>query len=714
MSLSTKVLVGLLSGVVVGLFFGELVAFLSVVGDAFVLLLQMAVLPYVVCSLISGIGGLQIDDAKRLAKTTGVVLLVTWLLTLGVVASFPLALPAWESASFFTSTLVTQAPPFDFLGLYIPANPFRALADSTVPAVVLFSIALGLALMGLDDKEPIIRGLTTARRALEKITGFVVRLSPIGVFAIAASAAGTMELEQLENLLVYGFIYIAFSMVLTFWLLPSLVTLFTGLRYRQVVGIAWGAIVTAFATGSLFVVMPILAHQATALLVQNDMDQDGSADMVHVVVPVVFNLPSAGKLLTLGFLVFAAWMSGSAMSLTELPKLLSTGFLAFFGSTMTAVPFLLDLFRLPSDSMQFFVLADNIVGNRFGVALAAMHLFSIAVISGCALGGRARVPRFKLVQFVATAVIVMALVVVGLRVIFALAPHEYRQYGQLVQSEPLLRTTKMSVYDSVPAEWDDDRSLSVVDRIEKRGTLRVGYRRDDLPYVFSNADGELVGFDVEMAHQLARELDVSLEMVLALEEDMPELLRNGQLDIVMSGVLLSPSRQRVVDFTVPYLVQTIGFVVPDYRREAFATNEAVREQDSLRIAVLDITYYEELIREQLPNAEVVVTATPRAFFQGKLSDVDALVISAEAGSAWTLVYPEFSVVVPKPDILTAPAAYAVGKSDDEWLQFVNTWIELKRHDQTIGRLFDYWFEGERDEIKQPRWSVIRNVLSWVD
>jgi hypothetical protein len=47
------------------------------------------------------------------------------------------------------------------------------------------------------------------------------------------------------------------------------------------------------------------------------------------------------------------------------------------------------------------------------------------------------------------------------------------------------------------------------------------------------------------------------------------------------------------------------------------------------------------------------------------------------------------------------------------LAFVNSWIELKRRDRTLDRLYDHWILGESAEHAKPRWSVIRDVLGWV-
>ena len=74
------------------------------------------------------------------------------------------------------------------------------MANNIVPAVVLFSIALGLALMGIEKKGPIIAAFDVLEEALKRVMKFIVRLTPIGIFAIAASTAGTMSVDQLSRL----------------------------------------------------------------------------------------------------------------------------------------------------------------------------------------------------------------------------------------------------------------------------------------------------------------------------------------------------------------------------------------------------------------------------------------------------------------------------------------------------------------------------------
>ena len=78
MTSSTKILVGLVSGVIVGLFFGEQAGVLKVVADGFVKLLQMMVLPYITISIITSLGTLRYDQLKTLGLRAGAVLIGLW------------------------------------------------------------------------------------------------------------------------------------------------------------------------------------------------------------------------------------------------------------------------------------------------------------------------------------------------------------------------------------------------------------------------------------------------------------------------------------------------------------------------------------------------------------------------------------------------------------------------------------------------------------
>jgi len=712
-SLAAKILIGMGLGVLTGLFFGELVAPVTVLGEAFIMLLQMAVLPYVLLSLIVSIGGLQAKNMALLAVRAGAVMVVLWILTLIVVVLMPLTFPNWESASFFSSTLVEERPPFDFLALYIPTNPFRALSDNIVPAVVVFSIALGVALSKVSNREAVLAALAPVVEALGSITNFVVRLAPVGVFALVAGLAGTMRPEDLQRLEVFLWSYGVLALLLSLWILPGLVTALTPLTYQQVIRDSRDALVTAFATGNLFVVLPILAERSKRML--SELTEEGE-EAVDVIVPTSFSFPSSGKLLTLSFVLFAGWFSGFGVSLSQYPLFLLAGTFSFFGSTVTAIPFMLDLMQIPADLLRLFLPIDNIITNRFGVLLAAVFILVLALLGTAAATNQLTFRPRRLTRYAVVTIGLTVLAVGGLRLGLGLMEHQYTRDREMVRMYIPRSPVPAQLYrDSLPRPPVNDPAKSRLENIRERGFIRVGYLTDRLPFAFINERGDLVGFDIEMAHQLAADLGVSLEFVLVENANVATHLDRGDIDILMTGTGVTLDRVGELAFTMPYQDHALAFIVKDHRRSEFADLAKVRRIDSLRVAVARDRYYRLKVAELLPNAEVVPLATPRAFFTEAVADLDALAHTAEAGSAWSVLYPEFAVAVPRPSPLRVPIAYAVARWDQEFLNFVNTWIDLKQKDGTFDSAFRYWIMGRGvDEARPPRWSVIRNVLGWVE
>ena len=114
------------------------------------------------------------------------------------------------------------------------------------------------------------------------------------------------------------------------------------------------------------------------------------------------------------------------------------------------------------------------------------------------------------------------------------------------------------------------------------------------------------------------------------------------------------------------------------------------------------------------RAEGVQISRVAEFFEAETPPADGLVISAEAGSAWTLIYPKFQVVLPFREVTAWPLGYATAPGDTEFLRFLDLWVELTRKTGLVSRLRDHWILGRTAVPRSPRWSVIRNVLHWVE
>ncbi len=713
MSLSTRVLIGLFLGVMVGIFFGEMVGFLEDVGLVYIRLLQMTVIPYIFVSLILALGRLDRAEIKVLAVRAGLLMLVIWVVVMGLVMLAPLTFPQWQSASFFSASVVQVPDPVNLIELYIPANPFHSLANTIVPAIVLFSIVVGVALTGIRDKDRLLDVLSVIADSLSAIARFVVRLAPLGVFCLMAAAAGTMSVEMLAKMQVYLVAYVLIWVVAAFWLLPGLVAAITPLRYRDVVGPARDALVTAFGVGSLLVVLPIISMSAKKTLDRGGVTGEKRDSIVDVIVPACFSFPTAGILLSGIFILFAAWFIDHPLAAAQYPAFGFSAVIAFFGASTISVPFLLDLYQLPADMFNIFVLSNTLT-VRFAVLLATMHILVLAVLVSWAVTRGLQFRWDRIVRYLGFSVVLVAVVIVGGRAFLRTGIHfEYRQYQQFIEMDLMTDRVNSTIRDSSAPIDGSTEPTNGLDRVTQRGVLRVGYFPDGLPYVFRNAQGRMVGLDVELLHQFAGDLNVTLEFVRIDRNEVSDRLNDGAVDIVMSGLGMTSGHAMQVEYSRPYQYQTLAMVVKDYRRRDFSDRVTVQAMPQLRVAIPATSYYMKHAASFLPQAELVPLQSPRTFFRDEAGDVDAMIFPAEAGSAWTLVYPAFSVTVLHPSKIRIPLVAAVRRGDRDFVEIVNRWFELREADGTIDGAYERWILGHDDAPRAPRWSVIRDVLGWV-
>jgi Na+/H+-dicarboxylate symporter len=440
LSLSHWILIGLVLGIGCGIFFGELCQPLQVIGDVFIRLLQMTILPYIVVSLIANIGGLRASEARTLAGRALWFQVLFWGIGLAMIVLIAQALPALETASYFSGRAEHQASA-DVLSLYVPANPFSSLADGAVPAAVLFSIALGVALLGLPGKEPVISQLHVIAEALLRVSGFVAKFTPLGVFAIAAAAAGRITVEELGRIQAFLIIHTLSVGLLAFLILPWLTAALTPFRMRDVLKHSRDGLVMAFTTGNIFIALPLLFEGGRRLFEQYDLDVENTARPFEVVLPIVFSFPNAANLQFLLFVVFAAWFNGAPLDAAAMPQLLGAGFLSLFASDMVAIPFLLDLFKIPADMFQLYVVTSIVAMRTAGLA-AIVHLFCVSVLVACALNGalKLRLPRLAALGIVA--VVVVAVSVGAVR--SYLARVTSAPYGATWRVSPRTRSTDMT------------------------------------------------------------------------------------------------------------------------------------------------------------------------------------------------------------------------------------------------------------------------------
>ena len=469
--------------------------------------------------------------------------------------------------------------------------------------------------------------------------------------------------------------------------------------------------ITAAIAGDLFIVLPGLIEASRTLLDRLDPGSAEPARLTEVIVPASFNFPHTGKLLSLSFILFAGWFADAVVPIVGVSAAGTGGLVSFFGSLTAAVPFLLDLFRIPADTFQLF-LATGVINSRVGSLVAAVHTIAVALLATCAITGHLHWQRAPLLRY---AGITVTLVIMRDRR-HADAVRDGALAGVLERcgagvDAAARRSGRGDALDHAVARTG--HSLPPLETIRERGVLRVGYLPDALPFAFVNQAGDLVGFDIELAHDLARELGVTLAFVPVDRDTMAAQLDAGYSDLVMSGVVVTTERARELLLSDSYLDETVAFC------RAGPPARAILQlgRDSGATPGDDRGRGRTVLPAQAARAAAARRITTQhdlgAWF-GRGAEAGALALPAERGSAWTLRYPAYSVVVPGPDLIRVPLAYPIGKRDDALARFVNTWIALKRKDGTLDAAYRHWILGHDAAPDRPRWSILRDVLHWVE
>jgi len=710
-----QIVIGMFLGIAAGLLFGESCAQLDIIGQTYVGLLQMTVMPYLVITLIARLGRLTPSTAKRLGFSALIFSAILWIIGVILVTAVTMALPEIQGASFFSPTHDTPpAQSEDFLTTFIPHNIFQSLASEYVPAVVVFCLFFGTALMLTPKKESLLDFLDLCGSGIGRMNLLLIRLSPLGLFALSASAAGTLQFHDMARLQAYLITFFIAAILATFVAIPLLVTSLTNIGYLHFIKAIHGPSLTAIATGKLFVVLPNIAEESEKLLIggaPNTADKDDTT--ASVVVPLAYPFPHMGKILAFAFIPFAAWYVGTPLSPIESASMASTGVVSSFANPLISMPYMLDSYLLPQDLMALFIL-PGFLTTRIADVVGVAHLMALTVLVTKLVNGDIQFRGIRLLASVG--------ILAGCLLATSLAGHSYLRKIKLDYKldEKLLSLEIKRPFEDVivkdeilPVENDLPDPGPTLARLRKERVLRVGYQRNHIPYSYFNTQYHLVGFDVELMHRLASRLQVRLEFIPYRDADsIVKMLDAGQIDLATSGLVIKPEKLLEVGFTEPYQIATMSLLVADHRTDEFRTVDQNGIPTNFRKLAYDEPAATLQLQQRYPEIQLELLRSVDEFFTRDRSELDGMLLPAEEASAWNVLYPNHSVVIPQP-ALRRPVGLAVRRGDLEWVQFLDRFIEFEEMNGTLQQLRDYWVHGKGTETKAPRWCIMRDVLHWI-
>ncbi len=706
-SLPVWILLGAFAGIVAGIAFGERTSILQPIGEAYARLLEIAVYPYILCSLLHGLGRLTPRMAWRLLASGWYVYAFLWLATLGSIWLIAQAIPTPPLPSVLTPEALQ--PRADFLALLIPSNVIEALGQNYMPAVAVFAIFYGVAIQRVERKDVLIQVLHTLQAASATIWSSIARVAPIGVFALMADTAGSIQPDHLGGVLFYVALFLIGTVILTFVVLPLALSAIAPVGYREFLAELQSALILSTMTISL--ALPFImkvAERVTALA--GCPQNEERNDILEANLSLSYVLAQLGNYFVYLLVLYGAYAYRTRPTAAEQLLLPLWSLLAGFGSPTAAVDgvkFLASWLGLPPDVLNLFLATWPI--TRYGqVALSVMGFGFVNVIVPLIYFRKLRFrPRRAVAAAAASLVLLLAVMVGGRWLAPALLPQAGDPRPGFTLDPQLTESVAVTLHRETPAggEQGQPQQELTLAAIQASGVLRVGYNPNVIPFSYWNKRGELVGFDIAFAYQLAKDIGVRLELVPFDWQFLSNDLIHGRFDIAMAGLYVTKERLQTLTVTSSYFESPIALIVHSEHARQFLSRSAILAMPKLRLVVFDNPVLVPLAQRLFPAADLRIVHNYDNL-PAMAGSFDAAIWTLQQSGAWAAAHPGFTAVAPSGMGSPFLFAYLLPPGAEDFRRFVDHWMELHARDGFRKSETDYWLDGKpRSDEHHTRWNL---------
>ena len=234
-------------------------------------------------------------------------------------------------------------------------------------------------------------------------------------------------------------------------------------------------------------------------------------------------------------------------------------------------------------------------------------------------------------------------------------------------------------------------TVDTLAEIKKRGKLRVGVSLI-VPWAMHDKDGNLIGFEIDVAKKIARDLGVEVEFYPdEFRYLIPDLLDN-RFDVIISNLSISTNRAMQVNFSAPYNSTDLTLIANRKLAGGFQT-AADFDKPGVTIGVLDMSLAVDVTSNAFPNAQLKTFVEDGDLFQALLDGkIAAAVADSPEPEIISKLYPDQADVPATKVLATFPAAFATRRGDMDFINFLNSWIEARTVNQWLERRRNYWFK----------------------
>ena len=249
---------------------------------------------------------------------------------------------------------------------------------------------------------------------------------------------------------------------------------------------------------------------------------------------------------------------------------------------------------------------------------------------------------------------------------------------------------------------------SVIEEVQDRGTLRVGLGLFE-PWSACNADGELVGFEIDVATKVAEDMGVEIEFVRTNWNYIISELIAEEFDVIISGMAILPGRSLKVNFTSSYNPAGV-FLVANTEQTADLETLEDFNTPSVTLTTRRGASSVGFIENAFPDAMLVLYDTDSDVLQAVVAgDAHAAAAFATTRETWVEANPETLHLPFDEPFASEVGAMAIRKGDLDTLNFFNSWITANEADGWLEQRRQYWFETREwaDQIATDPETIVQ-------
>lgn len=234
---------------------------------------------------------------------------------------------------------------------------------------------------------------------------------------------------------------------------------------------------------------------------------------------------------------------------------------------------------------------------------------------------------------------------------------------------------------------------STIEKAIRRGKLRIGMSTF-LPWAMKNKNGELIGFEIDVAERLARDMGVKAEFVQTKWAGIIPALITGKFDIIVGGMGITPQRNLKVNFSIPYDHTGMSLVAGRKMSKGFNSLDDFNRPEITLTARMGSTSV-EAVKKYMPRANLRQFDDESQAVQEVLNGrAHGMVSSAPLPAFQALKHPDKLFLPLGGNFTSEPIAFAVRKGDFDTCNFLNNWIRVVEAEGWLKERKHYWFETD--------------------